>query len=194
MTPHSCWYTRQTMSYFILTTWVSFHVLPTLMGKIWPFIIKMKQWPVLTFNKGIQKNPLWDFKEFNTVWPEEGFTHNQNMISTHRDDCPVHCAEQLDHDLLDVVIGEGLQCSEKHYCYNMTLSQLPLSKTQTGVTTHRSCTSQISWFHQAKTEFVYTWVSTGHPYNLPRFKGGRDGQTLSWLLYFYNSFCWHHFL
>lgn len=43
------------------------------------------------------------------------------MIPSHRDDRPVHCAKKLDHDLLDVVVGEGLEHSQRHLCDNQTL-------------------------------------------------------------------------
>lgn len=63
---------------------------------------------------GIQQRPPKK-KSLRLFDKEEGFTHNQSVISAHRDDCPVHCAKQLDHDLLDVVISEGLQCIERQH-------------------------------------------------------------------------------
>lgn len=65
---------------------------------------------MLAFNQDLQETPLWNLEDFKVIWQEEGFTHNQSVISAHCDDCPVHCAKQLDHDLLDVVVSEGLQC------------------------------------------------------------------------------------
>lgn len=48
------------------------------------------------------------FKQFEMLNKKKRFTHNQNVIPPHCDDSPVHRAKQLDHDFLDVVVGEGL--------------------------------------------------------------------------------------
>ena len=56
----------------------------------------------------VPENLSLDSKQFGMFDKRKRSTYNQNMIPPHCDDCPVHRAKQLDHDFLDVVVGEGL--------------------------------------------------------------------------------------
>lgn len=63
----------------------------------------------LVFNMiSVPDNPFLDPERFEMFDKRKRATHNQNVISPHCDDCPVHRAKKLHHDFLDVVVGEGL--------------------------------------------------------------------------------------
>lgn len=96
-------------------------------------------------------------------------THNQNMIPSHRDDRPVHCAKKLDHDFLDVVVGEGLEHSQRHLCDNQTLYLHTSSKGHTkavrhgGHQGHHQCQHQYHHhLHRSHCHHIPMAITTWH--------------------------------